>query len=101
MKTTPTVIALLLAVGFNLQPPVAAQDTPSPANSLTVDPSTSAQKYSVVDRGQHHRVWQSTTWNTNALGRAFANTNSYTELEIGMHRKTADGQWIESDPEIR
>src|SRR5258708_23937449 len=100
MKIIPTVVALLLAVGLKAQPPAAAQDLLSSANAPKENLAAAARKYSVVERGRHHRVWQYTTWNTNALGKAFAVTNSYTELETGMNRRTDDGQWIECNPQI-
>src|SRR5882724_9386871 len=101
MKTTPTVIVLLLAVGLNSQNPITAQNIPSPASAPTVDPPTTAQEYSVIERGIHHRVWQYTTLQTNALGKALHTTNLYTEMETGMHRQGADGEWIECSPELR
>jgi len=101
MKTTPTFAALFLAVGLNSQYSVRAQGIPSLGNAPTVDLPAKAQIYSVAQRGNHHRIWQSTTSNTNALGKVFVVTNSYTELETGMHMRTANGQWVECDPEIR
>src|SRR6185503_18366299 len=55
--------------------------------------------YSVSERGVHHRVWQRVTWKTNDLGRVRGVTNSYTELETGMHYQK-EGQWLESEAKI-
>src|SRR5882762_3735139 len=63
-------------------------------------PSNTAP-YTVIERGVHQRVWQQIVWQTNALNQALATTNSYKELEIGMHRKGPEGEWIECSSEIQ
>src|SRR5262245_52507379 len=91
VKTNLTGIFILLATsGLAL-----AQVSNTDANAL----HDSRSAYSVVERGPHHRVWSRVTWETNALGRAIAHTNSYTELETGMHY-LQDGRWLESSLEI-
>ena len=55
-----------------------AQLAPEPSASAAAD-------YSVIERGPHHRVLAKVTWQTDALGRDTAQTNSYTELLGGMH----------------
>ena len=65
-----------------------AQLAPEPSASAAAD-------YSVIERGPHHRVLAKVTWQTDALGRDTAQTNSYTELLGGMHY-LKDGQWVES-----
>jgi hypothetical protein len=55
--------------------------------------------YVVVERGDHHRLWQSVTTVTDARGKLHYRTNSYTELETGMHYQK-DGQWLESKEEV-
>ncbi|MEI6785049.1 MAG: hypothetical protein WCQ21_29470, partial [Verrucomicrobiota bacterium] len=65
-----------------------AQPAPEPSGSAAAD-------YNVIERGPHHRVLAKVTWQTDALGRVTAHTNSYTELLGGMHY-LKDGQWVES-----
>jgi len=55
--------------------------------------------YTVAEIGLHHRVWQSVISSTNHLGKVVARTNSYTELETGMHHLVS-GQWVQSSEEI-
>lgn len=65
---------------------------PPPAPGPTAD-------YAITERGPHHRVWSRVTWETNALQRPVPITNSYTELQTGLHR-WQNNQWIESVPVI-
>jgi len=70
--------------------------------SLTVSVTAQvneAPRFEIVERGDHHRVWQSVTTETDAKGRIHYRTNSYTELGTGMHY-FKDGQWLESREEI-
>jgi hypothetical protein len=93
-------LRLLLActfVGLTLR--VQAQDSPpdSGANSLP------AINYVVVERGPHHKVIQYQTFETNVVDQAtIAQTNlhSYREMQIGMHRKSGQGDWIETSEEV-
>lgn len=55
---------------------------------------------SVSERGPHHRVWSRVTLSTNRFGKVIAQTNSFTELETGMHVRR-NGEWVESNPEIK
>lgn len=59
----------------------------------------SESDFVITERGAHHRVWAKVTVITNASGRVSYSTNSYTELETGMHF-LRDGQWVESRAEI-
>ncbi|MEI6782130.1 MAG: hypothetical protein WCQ21_14555 [Verrucomicrobiota bacterium] len=67
-----------------------AQTQPAP-----VAADSAAADYTVIERGPHHRVMAKVTWQTDALGRVMAYTNSYTELLGGMHY-LKDGEWVES-----
>ena len=49
----------------------------------------------IIERGAHHRVWQTATLITDAEGLVTTNTGSYTELATGMHY-WEDGQWKDS-----
>jgi len=53
---------------------------------------------SVIDRGPHHRTWQ-TVRQVQRGDSTFLRTNSYTELQNGLHRWTEQG-WVETDPAI-
>jgi hypothetical protein len=39
----------------------------------------------VVERGPHHRVWETTTLVTDAEGLVVTNVGSYVELGTGLH----------------
>src|SRR6266566_3118172 len=52
----------------------------------------------VIERGAHHRTWQ-TVRQVQRGDSTFLRTNSYTELQNGLHRWTEQG-WIETDPAI-
>lgn len=63
---------------------------------VTRQPTAAIQ---IVERGPHHRVWSAVSWETNSAGRVVSRTNSYTELESGMHH-FVDGEWLESEARI-
>ena len=56
--------------------------------------------YAVTERGPHHRVWSRTTWIQTPTGRQVPRTNSFVELQTGMHY-LRDGLWTESQELIQ
>jgi hypothetical protein len=56
--------------------------------------------FQVSARGANYRVLQRTTAQTNRLGHVHYQTNSYTELETGMHYRDDTGKWVESEATI-
>lgn len=50
----------------------------------------------VVERGPDHRVWQTYQTETNSRNQTIIHTNSYTELQMGLHFKGDNGEWEES-----
>ncbi len=68
-------------------PTVENGQTPSPVP----DSQSQTRNYSLAERGLNHRVWQKVT--------ADGITNSYNELETGMHR-LVNGNYIECSPDI-
>jgi hypothetical protein len=55
----------------------------------------------IGERGLHHRLWQRFDAETNyVLDRVIFHTNSYTELETGLHFLDPSGRWVESRAEI-
>lgn len=59
----------------------------------------SSSSPTIAERGPHHRVWQSVTQTTDANGESIYQTNSYTEIQTGLHYWD-EGQWKESVPEF-
>ncbi len=55
----------------------------------------------VIERGPNHRVVQNVYSITNRLGKVVTRTNTWTELETGMHYMDANRKWQESKSEIR
>jgi hypothetical protein len=51
----------------------------------------------VAERGPHHRVWETVFQSTDANGVTEWTTNSYNEIQTGLHY-WEDGQWKESVP---
>ena len=73
---------------------------PNVENPVVSPPSEAELPRPIIsERGAHHRVWSRVTWETNAVGRSVARTNSYTELETGMHY-LEESKWKESKAEI-
>jgi hypothetical protein len=58
-----------------------------------------AQAVRIVDRNAHHRTWEAVQEIRAADGRLRLQTNSYVELQGGMHRLSEEG-WVETDPKI-
>jgi hypothetical protein len=56
-----------------------------------------ANTYAVVERGSNYKLWSKGVGGTPADA---LRTNHYYEIATGMHRKAADGSWIESNPRI-
>jgi hypothetical protein len=52
----------------------------------------------IVERGPHHRVWETYTTAVNDKNEVLIATNSFTELQTGIHYW--DGQWVESSEVI-
>ena len=76
-----------------------AQAPSSPAQPPA--PTGAAEDYAITERGPNHRVWSKVTWQTDALGRTVACTNSYIELQSGLHyQDPTTGQWLESQEVI-
>ena len=75
----------------------AAQSEQAKAAGEQIGASVSA----ITERGLHHRVWSSITWETNRLGHPVAKTNSFTELATGMYFRDASGNWAESKEEFQ
>lgn len=64
------------------------------ATLLTVS-SLRGQEYAITERGPNHRVWSRTVWTQLRSGRQVARTNTFVELQTGMHY-LENGQWLES-----
>src|SRR5262245_38644029 len=90
-------IGLVLPAILTAQQLSPTQSAPAPVPDIRPAPSD----YSIVERGPHHRIWQRVLLETNRLGKILATTNSYTELQTGMHWKNARGQWVESSTDIQ
>ena len=54
----------------------------------------------IVERGPHHRVWQSTIRSVDEGGRETVRTGGYVELATGLHY-WKEGQWQESREEFK
>ena len=80
---------------------LAAMYATSAAGQTSSTPATGASPppHTITERGPHHRVWTCVTWVTNELKEVAALTNSYTELQTGLHYWQS-GQWLESRPVI-
>ncbi len=97
MKTILT--SVLVAVWFCVS--AFAQTASLPPVSIAATGGEKIGPYAVVERGDHHRVWQRVTVATNSNGNTISRTNAvYTELETGMNVKQPDGTWVEASEEI-
>jgi RHS repeat-associated protein len=67
--------------------------------SLGLAASVRASEPRVVDRGPHHRTWETTRQVQTATGERRTETGSYIELQGGLHRWTEQG-WVETRPRI-
>ena len=59
----------------------------------------SRSPYVVVERGPHHRVWQSVSSESGPSGETLWSTNSYVELETGACYQE-NGQWVDASEGI-
>src|SRR5438552_3626538 len=79
----------------------------APANAVAVVSPVSVEAVTtldpvVIDRGAHHRVWQ-TVRQIQKGGRTLNLTNFYTEMSTGMNYKPPgqeDGPWLETKEEV-
>jgi RHS repeat-associated protein len=53
----------------------------------------------VIERGPHHRVWQTVTEYENQDGGTLYTTNSYVELATGLHY-LENGEWVDANEQI-
>ena len=85
------VVAAALALGASAG--LRAQLSP-PASAGSGD-------YVATERGPNHRVWSKVTLATDPSGQVIACTNSYIELQSGLHyQDPKTGQWMESQEVI-
>ncbi len=72
----------------------------SPLAALPLQTAAAAdiRDWSVSDRGPSHRTWQRVSQYEAANGRTIYRTNSFVELQTGLHRW--DQGWVETSPEI-
>ncbi len=87
-----TIVGLLLGLG-------AAFAARAEITNITGLPSAPSSAFAISERTANSRVWGQITYRTNRFRQVIARTNSYTELETGMHY-FEDGQWKESSTEI-
>ena len=86
-------LALAHAAQGQISAPAAAAEY-NPAES----PASAAP--AIVERGPHHKVWESTVYETTRWGD-LPRTHQFTELATGMHyRETPEGPWLETVEEI-
>src|SRR5437867_3396000 len=71
----------------------AVQDIPLTVDGLQATVTRLAP--TIVERGPHHRVLETTTLMTDSNGLVTTNTGSYTELATGLHY-LEDGLWKDS-----
>ncbi len=67
--------------------------------SVAVATSVSASEPRIVDKGPHHRTWETTLEVSAPDGKTRTETGSYIELQGGLHRWTEEG-WVETHPRI-
>lgn len=64
-------------------------------------PADSEAALQLAEVGDHHRVWQRVTVETDKEGNTITRTNAaYTELETGMNVRQPDGSYIAASDEI-
>jgi hypothetical protein len=69
------------------------------AQPTTGRPTTRPEVVTVLERGPHHKVVQVVTEEADATGTVQSITNTYTQLQTGLHY-LKDNQYVESVPEI-
>lgn len=93
MKTSALVLSLAWFAVTTLSAQTAAT---APAS---FEPVGVASGYEVVERDAHSRVWARVGYETNALGVLTSRTNTFTELQTGLHYREGD-QWLTSEAKI-
>ena len=94
MKKTFWFMAVLVCLGVVLP----AQSQPGPVDATTADRSSALQ---IGEVGEHHRVWQRVTVETDRYDNKIYRTNAaYTELETGMNVRQRDGSYVAASDEI-
>src|SRR2546422_579713 len=78
----------------------AAQIGPPPGETQTNPLEPTAIPATIIERGEHHRVFQRIAAVTNSLGQLRYRTNGgYTELQTSMHHLVGSN-WVESSEAI-
>ncbi len=95
MKTPALMLAL---AGLALTPSFAQVAATAPA---LISPADVVSGYEVVERDAHSRVWARVSYVTNELGDVLVRTNSFVELQTGLHYRASDSdQWLASEAKI-
>lgn len=100
MRTFPLACILIASsiaacLAQTLPPPPRATEL----NADATGPKQNPAVFSIVERGENHRVWQRIMQETDNFGRTAWRTNAYNELETGMHYRAGD-EWRETRAEI-
>src|SRR5436309_8311884 len=69
------------------------------AQLLAVSAVGAQLETTIVERGPHHRIWQTIRTQTAPDGSTVTNISSYSELATGMHYQE-NGKWLESQAQI-
>ena len=70
-----------------------------PIASASVDAPINGLRFEVVERDAHSRLWARVSFETNRLGKVSARTNTFTELQTGLHYREGE-QWLASEAKI-
>src|SRR5437899_8674580 len=100
MKKIASITIPLLSLGLSAFAQAQTLST-DPAEALPAPPASApSTNYAIIARTAHSRLWGSTSWRTNVMGRAIPHTNFVTELATGMHVRGLNGQWTEASEQI-
>src|SRR5258708_5819920 len=97
----PLAKTILIAAALASARTVSGQlDSLDPAAPATPAVSARESAYTIVERGPHHRRWQKVVAIIEPSGRTVYRTNSYVELETGLHTRDAAGNWVDAGDQI-
>lgn len=95
MKTLLWTLLLIFQLGL-----AGAQPAGTAPRLTPTGPTDDTSRFTVTERGPHHRVWERVEWVSAPDGKPVEQRHRYVELATGLHFQNERGEWEEAQEQI-